>query len=528
MDLSRYTALFVADGRDHLKRATTHLLEWEAHPDRTEPTDGLFRAFHSLKGSAATMGYADIVELTHQAEHLLEVVRRRELGASTAVVGLLFETVDVLERGLEPASRGEPVPDLRPLAEAIERLTSTAAPTGEWPIAPKPAGEAKTPVERPAMRAVRVDPARLDELLQVAGELVVARNRLTTVAGQRADPELDAVSGQLDSLIRSLHGGVLRARLAPIGELFGRFPRVVRDLAVTLGKTARLDLLGDGIELDRTVLEELVDPLIHLLRNAVDHGLESPAERVALGKPAEGRLVLAAERRREWIAIRLSDDGRGVDRDDVARRAAAQGLLEPGRRDLSNEELLGVLASPAFTIKREVTAVSGRGVGMDAVISKVRSVGGRVTMETEVGRGTSFELTVPLTTAIQRVLLVEAGGDRYAIPSRLVREATVAGRRSDAVLEADGRFTLKGRSVPFVDLTVATTGGAATTGRRRPVLFLEWGARDGALAVDTLLGQHDVLLERFESPRSLPGWVSGATILADGAPAFVLDPTALF
>ncbi len=527
MDLSRYTALFVADGRDHLKRATAHLLEWEEHPDRTEPTDGLFRAFHSLKSSAATMGYADIVELTHQAEHLLEVVRRRELGASKAVVGLLFETVDVLDRGIEPASRGESLPDVRPLAEAIERLASTAMPTGEWPIAPKLAAS-EAPVERTAMRAVRVDPARLDELLQLAGELVVARNRLTTVVGRRADPDLDAVSGQLDSLIRSLHGGVLRARLAPIGELFGRFPRVVRDLAVTLGKTARLDILGDGIELDRTVLEELVDPLIHLLRNAVDHGLESPAERVALGKPADGRLVLAAERRREWIAIRLSDDGRGVDRESVARRAVDQGLLEPGRRDLSNEELLGVLASPAFTVKREVTAVSGRGVGMDAVISKVRSIGGRVAIQTEVGQGTSFELTVPLTTAIQRVLLVEAGGDRYAIPSRLVREATVAGRRSDAQLEADGRFTLKGRSVPFVDLTVATTGAAATTSRRRPVLFLEWGTNDGALAVDTLLGQHDVLLERFEAPRSLPGWVSGATILADGAPAFVLDPTALF
>ncbi len=529
MDLSRYTALFVADGRDHLKRATAHLLEWEEHPDRTEPTDGLFRAFHSLKSSAATMGYADIVELTHQAEHLLEVVRRRELAVSAAVVGLLFETVDVLDRGIEPASRGESLADIRPRAEAIERLTSTAMPTGEWPIAPKPVTPvAKVPAERAAMRAVRVDPARLDELLQLAGELVVARNRLTTVAGRRADPDLDAVSGQLDSLIRALHGGVLRARLAPIGELFGRFPRVVRDLAVTLGKTARLDILGDGIELDRTVLEELVDPLIHLMRNAIDHGLESPAERVALGKPAEGRLVLAAERRREWIAIRLTDDGRGVDRVRVIHRAVELGLLEAGRRDLSNEELLGILASPAFTVKQEVTAVSGRGVGMDAVITRVRSIGGRVTMETEEGQGTSFELTVPLTTAIQRVLLVEAGGDRYAIPSRLVREATVAGRRSDAVLEEDGRFTLKGRTVPFVDLTAATTGAVAPNGRRRPVLFLEWGVSDGALAVDTLLGQHDVLLERFEAPRTLPAWVSGATILADGAPAFVLDPSALF
>ena len=529
MDLSRYTALFVADGRDHLKRATAHLLEWEEYPDRTAPVDGLFRALHSLKSSAATMGFGDITELTHRAEHLLEVVRRRELSPSKAVVGLLFETVDVLDRGLEPASRGEAVPDARPLAEAIERLTSTAAPAGAPVPEPTPVpAEPKAAPERAAMRAVRVDPARLDELLQLAGELVVARNRLTTVVARRPDPDLEAVAGQLDSLIRSLHGGVLRARLAPITELFGRFPRVVRDLGAALGKTARLELRGEGIELDRTVLEELVDPLIHLLRNAVDHGLEPSEERVALGKAAEGRLVLTAERRRDWIAIRLFDDGRGVDRETVIRQAQEQGLLDAGTRELADDELLALLARPAFTIKREVTAVSGRGVGMDAVVHKVRSLGGRVSLESTRGQGTTFELMVPLTTAIQRVLLVEAGGDRYAIPSRLVREATVAGRRSDAMLTPDGRFTFRGRPVPLVDLTLATTGSSATTTRRRPVLFLEWGARDGALAVDTLLGQHDVLLERFEAPRTLPAWVSGATILADGMPAFVLDPTALF
>ena len=170
MDLSRYTALFVADGRDHLKRATAHLLEWEEHPDRTAPVDGLFRAFHSLKSSAATMGFVDIAELTHRAEHLLEVVRRRELAASKAVFGLLFETVDVLDRGIEPASRGEAVPDARPLAEAIERLTSTAAPARDLVDAPRPAApERPAPAERAAVRAVRVDPARLDELLQLAG-----------------------------------------------------------------------------------------------------------------------------------------------------------------------------------------------------------------------------------------------------------------------------------------------------------------------------------------------------------------------
>lgn len=526
VDLARYTALFLADGRDHLKRATEQLLVWERDLSARAPVDELFRSFHSLKGGAATMGFEEITAVAHQAEHLLEAVRRRELSGSPAIVGLLLRAVDALDEGLEPATQGVPMPDAALLSEAIARLTSTSRAAAPEPVADLPA-ERRT-AEFPAMRSVRIDPARLDELLQLAGELVVTRTRLGGVAADLGDAELDQVASRMDTLVRALHAGVLRARLAPVTELFGRFPRLVRDLAASLGRVVRVEFRGDDVELDRSVIEALVDPLIHLVRNAVDHGIEPPDERRAAGKPEQGELLMMALRRRDWVVIRLSDDGRGIDRAGVAARARELGLAVPPAAVLDDEALIELLARPGFTLRREVTAVSGRGVGMDAVVTTVRALGGRLECHSFPGEGTVFEITVPLTTAIQRVLLVGVGEERYAIPSRLIREAAFPGR-SGARLSDDGReFRIRGHEFPLVDLAPATGERHEVPRDRRPVLLLEWDDRSGAVAVDTLLGQHDVLIERIEAPKDMPGWVSGATILADGQPAFVLDPTALF
>ncbi len=529
MDLSRYTALFLADTREHLDRASRILLDWEREPGTLEPVAELFRAFHSVKGSAATMEYTALADLAHAAEHLLDAVRKGDLGPSRAVVSLLLRAVDVLERGAELVVAGEAVPDAPALVGVLERMVASGAP----PAPAEPPLERRTPtrVPRPSARftlsAVRVDRSRLDELLHRAAELVVARNRLDGLVARSSDPELEAVAGQVGTLARSMHAGVLRARLAPVAELFDRLPRVARDLGQSLDREVELKLRSDGIELDRGMLEELLDPLVHLVRNAVDHGIEPPAERLLAGKPPEGRLLLSASREREFVTVRLADDGRGIDRDAVARRAEEAGLRPAGRPPPDDHELLGLLARPGFTLRHEVTSISGRGVGMDVVLSTVRSLGGQVEVSSEPGQGTTFTLTLPLTTAIQRVLLVGAAGERYAIPFRIVAEA-VRGPGPAATETTGGRFSFRDRSLPMVDLARATGLKGATAGRVRPMLVLEWGTRQGALAVDAVLGQLDVVIERVEAPVGLPAWVSGATILADGSPALVLDPTALF
>jgi chemotaxis protein histidine kinase CheA len=236
--------------------------------------------------------------------------------------------------------------------------------------------------------------------------------------------------------------------------------------------------------------------------------------------------VLRAERRRDWVALHLTDDGRGVDGSQVATRARALGLLEDAG-PLSADDQLALLARPGFTLKNEVTAVSGRGVGMDVVLTAVRGLGGRVEMRSRLGKGTTFTLVMPHTTAVQRLLLVQVGGERYALPFRVVTEAAQPDGKALAAAGTRGEFSFRGRSIPFQDLG-AVVGAPLTRDRRRPVLVLEWGERQAVIAVDALLGQMDLLIERVEAPVGLPAWVSGATILADGSPAFVLDPTALF
>lgn len=521
VDLDRYAALFLSDTREHLGRAGALLLDWEREPAGPGTVAELFRAFHSVKGAAAAMGYASVADLAHAAEDLLQAVRQGQLAASRAVVGLLLRAVDILEDAAEAAPLGAEVPDAAALTEALARMAASGS--GRSAIA---SGDHEVALRRNPARSVRIEPARLDDLLNRAGELVVARNRLDAVARASRRPDLDTVTGQLGSLVAGLYQSVLRARMAPVAELFGRFPRIVRDLGEKLGKGVRLELRADGIELDRGMLEELVDPLVHLVRNAVDHGIEPAPERVRVGKPVEGRLDLWAERRREWVAVCLADDGRGIDRALVADRARRLGFWSEAAEP-DDTELLALLARPGFTVKHEVTEVSGRGVGMDVVVSTVRGLGGRVDLATEPGRGTTFTLTVPLTAAIQRVLLVGVGGERYAIPFRILAEAVLADRPAVRG-PASELFSFREESVPFVDLATVTGAGSAGGAPRRPVLVLEWGSRRAAVAVDTLLGQTDVLIERVEAPVGLPPWVSGATILADGSPAFVLDPTALF
>jgi two-component system chemotaxis sensor kinase CheA len=527
VDPGRYTALFLSDSREQLRRAGSLLLEWEHQPSTLEPVPELFRAFHSVKGAASALGYRPVAELAHAAEQLLDAVRRGELSGSKAVAGLLLRAVDVLEAGVERSAAGEPPPDSAELAASLERMAASGVPRD---VSDPRAGTDLVGPLRARSASVRVSQDRLDELLARAGELVVASEHLDAAAARGRDPGLEAVAARVGSLVRANYAGVLDARLAPLTELFGRFPRVVRDLGQALGRHARLELHSDGIEMDRGLLEELADPLVHLVRNAVDHGIELPSERVARGKPAEGRLTLAAERVREWITIRLSDDGRGIDPVAVAARAAALGLRAPGGPPVDGAELLRVLARPGFTLSERVTEVSGRGVGMDVVVSTVRGLGGRVELESVVGAGTTIRLTVPMTTALQRVLLVGASGERYGIPFRIVAEALLAESPRDSTAGGGTGFTFRGRTLPLVDLTAAIGAAPAAPARpsRRPVLILEWGSREGALAVDAMLGQRDVLIEPVAAPSGLPAWVSGATILADGMPAFVLDPTALF
>ncbi len=374
-------------------------------------------------------------------------------------------------------------------------------------------------------RQIRVDLRHLDALMNRVGELVVAKNRLSALGS--GDPALAELGDHIARLVSGMQADVIAARLTPVGEVFDRFPRLVRDLARDLGKRILFEVQGREIELDRSMLDEIGDPLVHLIRNAADHGIETPGVRSAVGKPPEGRILLAAERDRNTVSLRIADDGRGMDRVAILAQARREGLADGSTDELSDDLLLRVLARPGFTTAHEVSGVSGRGVGVDAALTRVRALGGTLEVHSELGRGTTFVIRVPLTLAIVRALLADAGGERYAVPLSYVAETIEFDPRAVTALRGQEALVIRDRVVPTVHLGDLVAGRRRPPAARQPTVILEVGDRRSALVVDALLGQQDIVVEPFDAPRGVPAFVGGATILADGAPALILDASAL-
>jgi len=415
---------------------------------------------------------------------------------------------------------------------------------GEDPIAPAPkrpsaAGPAAAPApavtvssapERRRGRHVRIEVQRLDTLMNLVGELVIARGRLTQLAGELGDLSLDETVNASSRLITELRDEITASRMVPMSQVFDRFPRVVRDAARAVGKQVEFVVEGKEIELDRSMLDEIGDSLVHLLRNAVDHGLEPAEARVAAGKPPAGRLVLSAARDRSAVVIRVSDDGRGINRERVLERARRDGLVEPTKTDLTEDELLRLLARPGFSTAEKVTDLSGRGVGIDAVYTRVRSLGGAMDIRSVPGEGTTMMLRLPLTLAIVRALLARAADETYAIPLAHVSETVE--------LTPDMVRTIKGREVLLVRDEVlpllrlrALVGLPVYVGRAEidleHVVVIDLGDRRAGLVIDELTGQEEIVVKQYDGVRDGLPIFGGATLLSDGRPALIVDVSSL-
>jgi two-component system chemotaxis sensor kinase CheA len=371
-------------------------------------------------------------------------------------------------------------------------------------------------------RHIRVDLRRLDALMNLIGELLTARGALAEISVQRADPELEEVSAKFSQLAADLQNEIIQARMTPVWQVFDRFPRLVRDLARKLNKQVAFRVEGKEIELDRAVLDEIGDPLVHLLRNAVDHGIESPKARKAAGKPPEGVIELSAMRERAAVAIRVRDDGRGIDRARLLAGAKELGLVDADVDSLSGEMLLRVLSQSGMSTAEEVSDVSGRGVGIDAVVHATRGMGGGVEVQTAEGEGTTFTLRLPTTLAIVRALITRVGEERYALPITHVAETLDLGAAEVTRVDERDALTLRERVVPLVYLRrmleIAGDGPV-----RSPVIVVQIGERRSGLVVDQLLGQQEIVVKTFTPPRGMLPIFSGATILGEGRPVLILD-----
>ncbi len=381
-------------------------------------------------------------------------------------------------------------------------------------------------LKAPLQRFVRIDLRRLDHLMNLAGELMIVRGRLAQRAAAHDDPALDDAVSEAARLIGEVQDGVLGGRMVPVWQVFDRFPRVVRDAAMSLGKEVEFVLEGREIELDRALLEQMADPLVHLLRNAIDHGIETPAARAAVGKRECGRLTLSATRERSAVMIRLRDDGRGVDRDRVLRKAQAMGLVDAERERLEDDEILRIIARPGFSTADRVTELSGRGVGIDAVVARVRALGGLIELTSVPGEGTVFSLRLPVTLAVIPALVARVSDESYALPLTHVTETLQLCRGSLRTVRGREVIVLRGEVLPLLHLrdVVGLPRGSVASPH---VVVVQMADRRAGLVVDQLLGREEIVVKPFDTVRGAASCFNGATIMGDGSAALILEVSSL-
>ena len=414
---------------------------------------------------------------------------------------------------------GGAAPGAKPIAAAA---ATAVAPAPRAAATPKPAAAPGKPAVEPE-HTVRVDTKRLDAIVNLIGELVLSRNRLKTLRMRLKDEELDRAVSVLDIATARLQSAVMRTRMQPVGKVFSRFPKVARDVARNLKKEVDLELIGAETELDRNLVEALADPLVHLVRNAIDHGIEMPDLREAQGKPRSGHVRLSAHQEGDYVSIEVQDDGAGIDPERLRAKAREKGLLDPeAAARLSSEECLHLVFLPGFSTKQEVTDISGRGVGMDVVQSRIRELSGQIQIQSELGRGSRFLIRVPLTLAILPTLLVQAGEDIYALPLARVMEVLHAPPSSLGWFDGRAVLDRKSHTLPLVDLRqwldVEPMQASLLT-----IVVLQMGEARFGLVVDQVRGREEVVIKPLpKALRGLNGY-AGATLIGDGRMALILD-----
>ncbi|MGH7652636.1 MAG: chemotaxis protein CheA [Gemmatimonadaceae bacterium] len=529
MDTGRYAKLFLSESRENLSEINNALLDLERGGSDAAITR-LFRAVHTIKGMGAAMGYGGVSELAHELESLLDKLRSGSMKVSPQIMDTLFAGADVLEQAVDLATA--PTPTQLDVSEIIGRIRSVAntetAPTATSEfsvVSAEKKDEPRTPPTK-SPRHIRIDARRLDTLMNVMGELVIARDRIAQIAERLGDAALLEATLRASQIVASLQNEIMTSRMVPVWQVFDRFPRVVRDTARALGKEIDFKIEGKEIELDRSMLDEMGEPVLHLLRNSLDHGIETPSERKKNGKPPVATLTLTAERDRATVLIRVTDDGRGIDQSKVLPRAKELGLVDESTTKLSEEDLVRIIARPGFSTAAKVTDISGRGVGFDVVASRVRALGGSLEVHTDAGLGTNVSMRLPLTVAISRALIARVDKEVYAIPLTHVLETFSL---SQPMLQQ-----IKGREVVAIRDDVFTAvwlrdrvGLSAPDKTCGQVVLVELADRRAALIVDEFLGQQEIVVKQFDGVDGSRTLFSGATILGDGAAALIVDASTI-
>ena len=514
---------FVLEAEENLATMEEALLALERRPDDHETIHTVFRMAHNVKGNAACVGYDLVAAFAHEMEDLLDRVREGAIAANVDVVTVLLLAVDALRDLVQAGTaRTELTGEEESVLDAVRRIARAEE---DGTAAVERARRASGGLRRQtaALTTVRVSTDLLDRMVDLSGELAISRGRMRLLL-ENLPPEvgrtlLEAYE-ETDHRFLGLQEMVMRTRMVPVGQVFGAFQRTVRDLAREQGKIARLSVTGSDVEIDHGVADKLRDPIAHMIRNAVDHGIESPEARLAAGKDPAARISVTAAHESGTIVIRISDDGAGIDRRRVLARARAAHLIADGQT-LSDAETLALIFRPGFSTAETVSDVSGRGVGMDVVKRNIEALHGTVAVESSEGAGTTITTRLPLTVAIIDGFAVRVGDEDYLIPLPLITECVQLPSSHDRSLRG-GVLDLRGEPVPFARLG-ALLDVAGEPAARENVVIVTCGNERAGLAVDRLIGESQVVVKPMSGLfRSLPG-ISGSAILGDGRVAMILD-----
>jgi len=567
---------FVTEAEETLDKIDPMFVELETKGYDKDLLNEIFRGMHTLKGAAGFLGFQPVVDVAHRAESIMKRLRDGEVALTREFIDVILKSVDALrllifhiklkdgveedhsdllkalDTMMEIAVSGEvrekveveaKVEKEAEIEEKVEEKIEVEEEKPEEKIIsqpiPKPSPVVDEQVqqitkEKEVVSTLRVDVSRIDKAMDLAGEIVLARNRLINLASKldlsySGDPYVESLmetTSFLDRVTSDLQLAVMKMRMQPIQKVFGKFPRMVRDMSRTLGKDIDLEMFGEDTEVDKTVIENIGDPLVHIIRNSIDHAIEFSDERKAKGKPGKGRIILSAYQKGTQIVIEVSDDGKGIDVEAVKKKALAKGLIsEEDYQKMSDEAAVNLVFLPGFSTKEVSTELSGRGVGMDVVKTNVAKLNGYVEVITKKDIGSTFKISLPLTLAIIQAMMVRIGEEYYALPQTMVEE-TLRVKKSD-IKDVTGQkvLTIRGKILPMFEMSEVLSVRKKTDAEHDNsyVLVLLVGDRRFCMSVDELLGQEEIVIKTINGIESEECGILGATITGDGKVVLILD-----
>ena len=506
-----YREMYVTEALEHAELMNQTLLKLEENPDSREHLDSIFRSAHTIKGMAATMGYEQTKELCKNIENIFDKIRKNESKLTGKLASAIFKCIDVLQQMINDEKK---TIDLESYISILENPEKTSP-------------ETQTDSEPTQLPTIRVKMSDLDSLVNSVGELIISKMKLENTLKNEGSTKSHNELMELTRLLSDIQYQSMKIRLVPIETIFGRFTRVVRDTANKLDKKVHLEMNGANIELDRTVLDAILDPLLHILRNCVDHGLESIKERKQAGKPETGNIRLTAFHAGEQIAVKIEDDGRGIDIERLKTKAVENGIISSEEANqMSDDKAIDLLGTPGLSTAKAVTDISGRGVGMDVVINRVREFGGNIEITTQKGQGTCMTLTLPLSISIIGGLLVNVSNQKYVLPLSTITTTLKINQEQIKSTHGVEVIEYQNKIIPIVRVaqSLGLENDSINPNEETTVVIVKKGGKSYGLVVDSFERKQEVVVKKFSNTSDSEDSFSNATILPDGRVALILDP----